>query len=281
MRTTLLSTLLSLSLPLLSQIPNGGFDAWHSTGDYDDPDGWTTMNALTFPMGGGLSCDKAPPFVGQWAVKVTTRTTQQSVIVPGVIFAGTNEHPGFPYDQRPGMLNGEWRFSMEGGDVGYITVNLSRWNPDINGPEPVGAGYTYMSGALPAWQPFSIPITYVSGLVPDTATIQIISSYGAATDGSTLWVDDLQFSVPLGVAEPPAVQELQLRPSPDFDQLVVLAPEPLLEVLLVDMSGRELGRHAPNVSTTSVDIAELPAGVYLTRVRFADGHVAARAFVKP
>lgn len=281
MRTPLLPFLLLLSIPVLSQIPNGGFETWNTVGAYEDPDGWSTMNALTYPSGNVLSCAEGNPgAVGASFAKVTTHNIPGLSVVAGVIFAGTNAHPGFPYDQRPATLNGQWQFYMQGGDVGYMTVTLSKWNPGTSQQEPVGVGYTYMSGVMPAWQPFSIPITYASALDPDTAYIQIISSLGGATDGSTLWVDDLQFGAALGVVEQPAVPELQLQQSPACDQLTIITREQLLVVVVVDMSGRELCRQSPNGSATTVRIAHLPAGIYAACARFRDGRSTAREFVK-
>jgi hypothetical protein len=201
-------------------------------------------------------------------------------MVAGFLNAGTIDHPGFPCAQRPTALSGQWQFNMQGGDVGSIQVLFGRWNPDLGEEEPVGLGQYLMSGVMPQWQPFTIPITYTSDLDPDTAYITIFSSSGVPVDGTTLWVDDLHFDLPLGVAEVPSVPEVRLRLSLSSNELVIIGDGLLQEVLLLDLSGRELTRGTPHANTAIVGIAALPAGPYVARARFGDGHVAARVFVK-
>src|SRR5690349_2226963 len=96
MKKLLLAGFLSTSLPVLAQIPNGGFESWNTVEQWMDPDGWSTMNQLTYPAGSVLACQPgAPAPEGDAFVKVTTREVPGLGVVPGTLLSGTNQHPGF------------------------------------------------------------------------------------------------------------------------------------------------------------------------------------------
>ena len=71
-----------------------------------------------------------------------------------------------------------------------------------------------------------------------------------------------------------------LYPSPATDLLHINASAPFAEVTVLDMSGRELSRQASNATAPVIDVGELPAGIYIVRVRFADGRTACRSFAR-
>lgn len=278
---TSLAVLILIAARCSAQIPNGGFESWSSVGAYQDPDGWTTENSITWPAGQVLSCARGMPGVeGSSYAKVATLSLPGLGVLPGSLFTGTTEQPGFPYDQRPPSLDGEWQYHMQNGDVCLILVNLTHWNTGLGYRDVIGTGQWFGSGVLPAWQPFSMPINYSSGLDPDTAFIQIASSYGAASDGSTLWVDALAFATTTGMAERPSGAGVVLRPAFADDRITITAHGPIAGVDLLDMSGRELDHQAAKGDPLTMDVAQLPAGIWLARVFLADGRSAVCPFVK-
>ncbi|MBS1582866.1 MAG: T9SS type A sorting domain-containing protein [Bacteroidetes bacterium] len=266
----------------LAQVPNGGFEDWTSAGDYNEPDGWVTFNSLTFMLGGVLCCEEgAPAPQGDTYVHLTTRNIDGVGVVPGLMFtaASADAAEGFPHTERSSTLTGQWMFDVVGGDMGVVTLTLTRWNPETQQREDVGSGAAMAMGTQATWVPFSMDIEYTSALDPDTATIYMISSTNAASAGSTLSVDDLAFGASTGVRTVKG-GTFSLAPSPATDVLRVTSTEGIAGVSVMDMSGREVRTIATNGLPAVLDVAALPAGTYVARVRFTDGRLTARPFIK-
>lgn len=268
------------TLALFAQIPNGGFETWTASGGgYDDPNGWITWNAVTYPIGGSLSCEEGTPgAVGASFAKVTTQNVTGVGTLPGLIFTGDMTAPGFPYDQRPDAMNGQYQYDIPAGDGGTITVSLTRWN--AGSQESIGGGVLSITpGTLTSWTDFSIPIAYFSSAYPDTAVVTVMSSTGGGVPGSTVWVDDLSFGALSSVGEVNTASFV-LTPTLTSGPLNISAGQELAEVSLLDMSGRLVSTQKLTGRTFQTDVQALPAGVYMVRVRLASGMVGTQVFVK-
>ena len=273
--------------PALAQIPNGGFENWTTIGTYQDPDNWITMNSSTSPAG-VFSCEEGTPgAVGNAFVKVTSRQMvpgQPASTVPGILISGdaATGIAGFPYTQRPAALNGSWQYGIQANDAGSILVLFSKWNADTQTSDPVGTATMPITGSLTGWHTFSVPITYVSALDPDSAAIVVFSSAGAAVDGSFVWLDDLSFGAASssGIEVADAAIGLKIYPSPTVDVLDVMAEQPVAEVTMMDMTGRTVLEQAVSGRDLAFNVADLHSGRYLLQVRMADGKRMVRSFVK-
>jgi hypothetical protein len=62
--------------------------------------------------------------------------------------------------------------------------------------------------------------------------------------------------------------------------LHIEASSPIAEVTVQDICGRVMVRTAPSQATATVEVGELPAGIYLAQLRLADGRMAVRRFTK-
>lgn len=265
-----------------AQVPNGGFEDWTSAGDFNDPDGWVTFNSITFMLGGVLCCEEGTPAPqGDTYVHLTTRFVDGAGVIPGLMYTGASADApqGFPHAERSSTLTGQWMFDILGDDMGVITVTLTRWNPETQQRDDVGSGAAMAMGAQGTWAPFSMDIEYTSALDPDTATIYMISSTNASSAGSTLSVDDLAFGASTGVQAAERAH-FSLAPSPATDVLRVTSTEGIAGVSVMDLSGREVRTIATNGLPAVLDVAALPAGTYVARVRFTDGRLTARPFIK-
>jgi len=272
--------------PALAQIPNGGFENWTSVGTYQDPDNWITLNSATAGAG-VLSCEEGMPgAVGNAFVKVTSRQMvpgQPASTVPGILISGdaATGNGGFPYTERPDALNGSCQYGIQANDAGSILVLFSKWNAETQNSDPVGTATMPITGSLTSWQTFSIPITYVSALDPDSAAIVIFSSAGQAVDGSYVWLDNLTFgSATTGIHEAELADGLKLYPSPTADVLHLSGDQPIVEVTMMDMTGRTVLDKVVAGQDLTFDVADLHAGRYLAQVRMADGKRLVRSFVK-
>jgi hypothetical protein len=273
--------------PAMAQIPNGGFENWTTVDSYQDPDNWITMNSST-AFAGTYSCEEGTPgAVGNAFAKVTSRQLvpdQPASTVPGILISGdaTTGTGGFPYTDRPEALNGSWQYGMQDNDAGSILVLFSKWNEDTQTSDPVGSGTADITGSLTSWQTFSIPITYVNEMDPDSAAIVIFSSAGVAVNGSYVWVDNLTFgaAATTGIDEEGPAMGMEMYPSPASDVLHVTADRPVLEVIIMDMTGRTVLRQGVTGQDLTFNVADLHAGRYLVQARMAGGKRLVRSFVK-
>lgn len=287
MRTLHLAALFTLlaSSAVVAQVPNGGFEQWTSFGTYEDPNGWTSLNALTTNFGGVLSCEQAvPAAAGSYGVKVTTREVPGFGIFPGLLLCGDPEAPadGFPYTSRPQAMTGKWKAAIGAGDQGAVVVTLTRWNSALGEREDVGAGIVTVTGTVGAWTPFTAVIQYTSTMDPDTASIAILSSSGLTGDavaGSTVSVDDLAFGGATSIGEA-YTGLVQLYPIPVVDVLNVMTDIPVQSIELWSADGRLALTARPGTDRVEIDLSGMSAGAYTLVARMADATVLRRTVVK-
>lgn len=103
--------------------------------------------------------------------------------------------------------------------------------------------------------------------------------------GNTYYWDNFEIYAPgstTGLFGPiTAVETLAVFPNPATGRLVVQAPAPLQQLLLTDLNGRVLRRYAKGLfNRLEIDIADLPAGVYLLQGIARDGRRATGRMVK-
>ncbi len=263
-----------------AQIPNGGFENWINFDlQYDYPQGWYTLNPIT-AAANVFTCQRGLPGAeGSFFARITTRNFSGSAL-PGLIAATTGASPdmGFPYTQRPQALNGKWQYAVAAPDQAMITVLLTRWDNIAQSTETIGAGVATASGTLSSWADFSVAITYANANIPDTAKIVIYSSAGAPAVGSTISVDALAFGSANGVQENELVS-FTAFPSPAMDVLHLRGTTTLARAEVLDLEGRTL-RTEGFTGNTTMNVAELRAGLYLVRVHAADGSMGVRTFLK-
>lgn len=265
-----------------SQIPNAGFEDWTSPNGYAVPSEWITFNDMTAPTGVFTCTPGSPGEPGNFHLRLTTSIVPGIGTLTGVAISGIGMAPGgFPCTDRPAQLDGNWRFMPAGSDLGFIIVDLTKWNTVSHVRELVGDGAAYAMPPMSSWEPFSIPITYTSADLPDTATIRIYSSATLPAAGTVLDVDDLEFVDAVGV-EGRDARELRVWPVPAIDQAMVEWPAsvPITEVGLWSMDGRRLRAIDPGPSPCVVRMIDLAPGAYLVRAMGAEGRVLLAMVVK-
>jgi hypothetical protein len=117
-------------------VPNGNFENWPS-GNNDNPEFWDSPNALTggFPFFFTTVEKTSDSNSGNWAASVTTGTILDETI-PGVLSLGTLEidienientqFTGLPFSDRPGTLEGYYKYSTPDTDFGLLAILLTR-----------------------------------------------------------------------------------------------------------------------------------------------------------
>jgi hypothetical protein len=267
--------------PLIAQIPNSGFETWTTTSGYDIPTGWDQLNAMTMPSS-TYTCVKGTPGIsGASYIKLTSKTVGTSV-VPGVAVSGlinmTTFAPksGFAYTSRPANLTGSWQYMAYGADQGHIAVLLSKWNTSLSKRDTISLTTYALSGMVMSWATFSIPLTYSTGAIPDSAIIVLSASGTTPVNMSYLYVDNLAFTgtVTAGIAN-----------TSISSSLTSIYPNPATGITTISynsISGKDIKIYASDISGKTVllltekviagennlpiSVANLTKGIYTIKI---------------
>lgn len=216
------------------EITNYSFENWSNVG-VEYPEDFMSLDLLAYREWGGfllnpsVSAD-SNAFRGNTCLKVSNFDDWNNQIGEGAIFTGDTFtdawRPAFSVDQKYTYLQGYYKYIKGGSDEATIDLNMFI------------AGNAFADGAFvitenqPSWTFFSIPINYYVDLVPDSATIRIVSaeSNKGTSSETTLYLDELAF-----------VNELDNRVSiQDINEsLYKVYPNPCRNALTLESDGGE------------------------------------------
>ena len=270
-----------LSNIVIAQIPNAGFETWTNTSGYNMPTGWDNLNSMTAPMT-TYTCEKGTPgYVGSGYLQITSKAVSGMGVVPGIAVSGVLDtatlepKSGFACSARPANLTGEWTYMASGSDQAHIIVLLSKWNTAMGMRDTVSYTYYSLSGMAMSWASFTIPLTYLTGEVPDSAIIVLSASRATPVAGSYLYVDTLAFtgSVPTGVANIVNTSVSSLYPNPATGTTTIsyhCASGSEIKILVNDMRGKSL-RTFPLKATAGdnkfpINVSDLSKGLYIVEI---------------
>ena len=186
-------------------IPNADFETWTLVGPFEMPDGWAA----------GPSASKSTSaHSGTYAIQLKTDTftnpmTSSLDTIPGMantgmrgLGPGAGGTNGYAFTSRPDSLVGWYLFTPIAGEMSTINVNLTKWNTGTSSNDIVGTA-SFLGGAAGTYTRFSIPISYSSTDLPDSANIELSNGDPMMRlIGATLLVDDLVFvSNPTGISD--------------------------------------------------------------------------------
>jgi hypothetical protein len=169
---------------VLPQLPNHDFESWQLSHIHHAM-GWQVM-------GKTVNRTDATLF-GEYAIAMTSFMDGDGHIHPSGVHTGY-EGPGgewlggLPYQQINDTLRGWYKYLSDGEDAGCISLEM------LTGSENVGGAY-FQFYPTDEWTFFEVPMNLDQQ--PDTLRVQITSSaypYDEATQGSTLYIDNLQLS---------------------------------------------------------------------------------------
>ncbi len=264
--------------------PNGGFENWTQEFNYQNPDGWQTLNFMsnTNPPN-PLSAFKATGIdkhSGSYALKLKTIFINNNIF-PGrladtgcAVFTGSiavspfSYRYGFPYTSRPDKLEFWFKYIPVGGDTAGVIACLRKWN---------GAGYdTVAFGGknIPAeagYTLFQLDLIYKSTEMPDSAVIAFASSKlpTCARQNSTLFIDDVTFT---GTADIDHLDEgavkIKIFPNPAKDNLTIeVLNEAADNVQVFDAFGKLAGIYKIYNYNTAVNTGAFAEGCYTCEIR--------------
>jgi hypothetical protein len=290
MKKILLSTLavsaLAISATAQAFIPNPGFESWgQAAGEDQQPSSWISYNIFTTPL---IDLTNTNPtsvtqagspdnYQGNYSAKVQTVTlitNPSPTDVPytaGVLYSGVVSlaspylFPGYASTQRPASLSFYAKYAPVNTDTAWSLVTVTHWNGA--GRDTIATGYTFIPSAVASYTQQTVTMNYnptFAGTFPDTISIVFsASSLYAPQVGSALWLDAVAFSGYVGVDETILDNGVSVYPNPSatvtqFDVTVDNAKQ----VVVYDMTGREVRRENFFGKSARVNSAELADGAY-------------------
>lgn len=265
-----------------AQISNASFETWTATGGYDIPTGWDQLNSITSSTSTYTCAKGTPGTVGSSYMKLTSKTLTGMGIMPGISVNGILDmttymaKSGAPSTARPISLIGSWQYMGFSGDVGYVAVLLSKWNTTTNMRDTVAFANRLLSGMVMSWATFSIPLTYHSTMIPDSAMIVLSASGSTPAINSYLYVDNLSFTgtVPTGVSSIADIAtSVSVFPNPTSGNTIVsynCTSATDIEMNVSDVSGRSIltskNKAVAGENAFPINASEFPKGIYFIKI---------------
>jgi hypothetical protein len=219
---------------------------------------------------------------GNYAVQMSVDASNMGDTVAGTIFYcdsastllmnafGGNVTPGFPFSTRPANFTGWYKWLRFGGDTAGTYLVMTKWNASTHSRDTVAEiSAHYLTTPMTAWTQFSVPITYLMNVNPDTLFLAagIISS--TPHIGSLFTLDDLAFngSVPIGINDVTvATSSASVMPNPFTDNATLTLNNTQVQngkLEIYDMLGNKV-RQQENLSGSTFTISRegLATGIY-------------------
>lgn len=272
-------------------IPNSSFETWTNMGTYNNPDSWSTLNDMTSPLS-VYTCVKgtAGP-VGTSYIKLTSKNVVGMGVMPGVAVCGTIDNTtmqptsGFPINERPQSLTGQWQYMASGADQGFISVILTHWDPIMMMRDTVSATIHPLVSMAMSWAAFNLPLMYLNGNDPDTAVIVLSASGTTPVSNSYLYVDGLAFTGSVaGLNVNSSIESISVFPNPTSDQLFIKLGKSVqspITINIINVEGKVV-KSFQNISASAsntVDVSDLPKNNYVISIQYQN-EIFTKCFIK-
>lgn len=174
---------------LTAQIPNGDFENWSLDIDGNlNPDFWATLNSVPDTS----TFQYTPAYSGNYSMRVATYDPGIGV-QPGIAYVE------FPYACRPTEIHMCVKTTIMSGDIGFVMMELHNGDSSIAAMDSCTFKFYTTTNSF---QCFDFPISYISSLVPDSATVMVIAgNFLGAQLGTEVIVDNLSFNCLTGIGE--------------------------------------------------------------------------------
>lgn len=286
------------------KLPDGSFEEWttgtnYSNEKYDDLKNsfWTTLNVLSTlspEMGTGpIVVFKEEGKSGFCPKMMSSELTlgEQPIFLPGVVGAMTviidkqTANFGRPFTSRPQSLKGFMKYEPVDGDSASIFVEV--YKSDAEGRRIIGKVEKKFKEAIEDWTEFELNLRYQSDEVPDSISVLFVSSAGYNFDdlfackgsiGSTLWVDECEFTYDMANEDGSFAIDSKVYPSPAVNEInITVAKASRMEIF--DAAGKlQMVRELVEGENT-IDVSSLKSGMYTYRLS-KDTKIGGGKFIK-
>lgn len=257
-------------------IPNGSFENWNNTQGYPEPDGWATFNIFSLFSGSDYGVtQESPGAVGSSFARLTCTADLEGMPTPAVAFTGSLNAltgagtTGFPVDNLPSFLSGQYRSTINGDDLAGIICFFTQWNSADAVTDTLAVGSLEIIQSQSSWLSFDIPIFPMMAGTPDTCIILAIAGGGNVPEvGNYLDIDDLHFTGGAASVNENDIASFHAWPNP-MNELLFLdltMMDNTNEVTLYDLQGRLMEQWQVTAIQTQLDVAHLPAGSYILHI---------------
>jgi hypothetical protein len=259
------------------ELVNGfdGFENWVAAETGELPEYWDGFNKDILFSGmtvGTIECiekSNTDPYEGMYSVQLTSTSIMGGPAVPAILTAGDfvvdwsaqdgDVEGGEAYTDLPTELFGQFKYAPSGLDTGFVSV----WFTE-NGVE-VGRGRFDFTETSGGWTAFSVTIDYDAGAAPDSMNVMFSSSNSDASSipaGTVLEIDAIGFGSYLSI-ETLKSKSMRCFPNPTKDTLTIeLQKSTSGQVQVIDQKGAVLKIEQFSGDTISMDLLDLPAGIY-------------------
>ena len=273
-------------------VPNNGMENWSSVfGQYDDPDGWQTLNVLKI-QGKATSVFKSTDsHLGTYAAKIVSvdisganPAASQFPDTAGVMFAGavdmsTYEIKGFAISERHSELQFHFKYNPTAMDQANVGLSFTKWDITTSTRIIVATADVNLSATATYTQQV-MPLTYLNDvLVPDTALMYVsASSLSNPELGSELFVDNFLFSgitpTTVGIEKQNKNSGISLYPNPANDQITIQRESDIPQnIQFLNITGQVITETTLAHKQTQVNTGSYAPGIYFYRIMGEDKEI--------
>ena len=269
---TILAATLFATTTYGQQVHNAGFETWQTktgiglTGpyNYQVPQKWELGFISELLSSFGMAPNVAKSNVantGSFALRLNSNADSIGADVMTTFGLGPNA--------RPDALTGMFRTSgivTDPSDYGQAYVFLTKWNGTSR--DTIGFGSADLASSPTAFTSFTAPITYMSGVAPDTAIAYML--YFPDEANTYVMIDDLSMMYLMGTKENSALAQFKFFPNPVSDNATITFNASSAEkgtLIIRDLTGREiknqsLGLLKTGTNAIPVNTSDLKPGLY-------------------
>jgi hypothetical protein len=251
-------------------LPNGGFENWTASSNYDNPNEWSTLNSLTAIFGFYTCTKSTDAHGGNNSVRLESKysgpglnTNINGIITTGEFqVSGTSGAAvgGADYAFRPDSVVGWYKYAPISGDTGYIELMLLNATDD----DTIGHAKFFELSTVTTWTRFAKKIDYSSSDAPALLRINLNASSGTDPQpGSVVYFDDLQLIFNgVGINEQ-TTNVFKVYPNPATEELFIKNPgNEIAKMRVFDAMGKNVKELYIGLNTTRTNIATYAPGVY-------------------
>jgi hypothetical protein len=282
-KITTLILLLSFSMLLRAQIPNGDMESWINSGTYQEPTGWATINSASGGLAISVYKDSTDPYDGNYSAEVIPASVF-SIGVPGLLLLGAIDpinhsiSGGVPFTDRPASLQAYYKYSTTSPDSCFIGAFLTHWNTSTHQRDSVAVTAFISSAQESTYTLISSPFFYLTGETPDS--IQVIVSetanFASPPLGTDLKIDDIETTGTTGITPLSNLFGLSYYPNPVRDQLNVVYNQyqNVARIDIFDVMGRRVQSNSSiKGKIIPLNVSQLPSGIFFFSVIGKNGQI--------